>query len=314
MNDQLAYILNNLWERHFELGRILRFRTVTRGRQATCYEILTGEHREFLAYLFPALTEKRLGRPLDWLGDLLAALDRERFSVMPMVKGRANSYVVDGPQNTRMMVGLNPVGQYLLPDQWTLHDLNQLGLRLGWMHRLLATQLPTPDPTGGGAKGLLAGLPNATTLWDQLHQIQAWPEDRKAKLGPIDWPQIETLQTRFHGTPAPGIVHGDMTPAAVLLDDDRQIRTIVDWSLLHPGDPLEDIIDAHVHWCLTKDGKLAREKAHALMQGYRSLRPVESLTAGGAVATWCAQRLVDAAHDLRPLPRSFPAVLAGMLD
>ena len=41
MDDRDAYVLNNLWSRYYDLGRIVRFRHVTRGRQATVWEVLT---------------------------------------------------------------------------------------------------------------------------------------------------------------------------------------------------------------------------------------------------------------------------------
>ena len=54
MDDQQTYLLNGLLARQFDLGRIVRFRQVVRGRQAVTYELLTAEQHDAQVELLPA--------------------------------------------------------------------------------------------------------------------------------------------------------------------------------------------------------------------------------------------------------------------
>ena len=54
MDAQQTYLLNGLLTRNFGLGRIVRFREVERGRQASTFELFTAQENEYLVYLYPA--------------------------------------------------------------------------------------------------------------------------------------------------------------------------------------------------------------------------------------------------------------------
>jgi len=323
MDDRYAYMLNTLWAKYYDLGRIIRFRSVSRGRQAVCYEVLTAEQHEYLAHIFPpAFDPAQLTR----MCQAINILDKERFSVVPMMPAQQGAWVVGGPQGTWLAVGLATNGQYLLPDQCSIHDLSQLGLRLAWLHRLLAEQLAPPPDAAPLADALQSALQRAT----QRRPLPLDPADVSHLQQSLQPPLPESQPSAVSGLSAfsvqrssfPGWVHGDLQPAAILMDEDHQIRTIVDWGLLHPGDPLEDVIDAFIHWCLGSDGVVHAEKGRALLEAYRSLRPAAAQAQRweSAVTSWCAQRIIDAAHERRPLPRGFttylrtPASLASALE
>ncbi len=300
MDDRYAYMLNALWSRHYDLGRVIRFRHVQRGRQTLAYEVLTAEQREYTVYLFLPGYEVAT---LDHMAQTLDILDKNRFSVVPMVPSKEDQWSVDGPQGQRMMVGLNTDGQQLPPEAWSAHDMSQLGLRLAWMHRLLKEQLDSPQ-TGGEAARLC--------LRDQLQTAsQKSPADlphRMPKLNPAH--TGARLVNELTDAAAASWCHGDIQPAAFLLDHDRQIRTIVDWGLLHPGDPLEDLIDAFIHWCIGTDGLVNSDTARSLLEAYRTLCPIAKEGWRPAVQCWCAHRIIDATRDLNPLPKGFGQILA----
>jgi len=296
MDDRYAYMLNALWARHYDLGRVIRFRHVQRGRQAIAYEVLTAEQREYTVYLFPpGQRPESLGQ----VAGMLATLDTHRFSVVPMVKSKDDAWTVDGPQGQRMMVGLNTDGQLLAAESWTEHGLSQLGLRLGWMHRLLDEQWPLESHP--------AAEPLAAALRAAWHRPAAELPHRLPKLSPA---HMEQLLSAVREAAPTGWCHGDVQPAALLVDHDRQIRTVVDWSLAHAGVPLEDLVDAFTHWCIAPDGTVGAEHARALLEAYRSLRAFENDQWLGAVQSWCAWRIIHAIHDLSPLPRGFGQILA----
>jgi len=229
-------------------------------------------------------------------------------------------YAVPGPQGTHLMVSASPAGQYLLPDEWSLHDLSLLGLRLAWMHRLLVELLPWPARP----------RPPEPAVEYQV-AMHSWRHDteRSRKLA-IDEGQVRALDSRLqrigaalpHRTPRPGHsggagnggaggwVHGDIQPAAVLLDTDKQIRSVLDWGLLHPGEPLEDVVDAFVHWCVASDGTVADDRGRALLEAYRSLHPIVGGAWADAVSLWLARRMVDFVATRRILPRGYLTYLA----
>jgi len=99
-----------------------------------------------------------------------------------------------------------------------------------------------------------------------------------------------------------GWAHGDLQSPALLLDSDRQLRTIVDWALLHPGSPLEDLVDAFLTLCVDENGRLVEDRGKALFEAYSSLTPLSRIAWTPVVATWCGQRLLDAVANKRDLP------------
>lgn len=299
MDDRFAYILNNLWSRHYDLGRIIRFRRVTRGRQAEAYEILTAEQNEFLVYLYPPTFD---AAQFAELAQRLQVLNQERFPVVPMLPSRTGHWSVDGPQNAHMVVTLNTPGQYLLPDQWLAHHISQLGLRLAWLHRLMMEKIP---------------LQLEASLFSQLNTALEHPRNPQFVVtlssSLASFPRaLHSLKERLEDLPPPnGYVHGDMQPAAVLLDEEHQIRSFVDWGLLHEGNPHEDIIDAFVHWCISADGVVDTERGRVFIEAYRSMSPYSGQPWPDAITSWLARRLIDAAYGRRSLPRGFVAYLSN---
>jgi hypothetical protein len=271
VDDQQTYLLNGLIARNFGIGRIVRFRCVQRGRQAECFELFTAEEREYLAQLFaPAYGEDQL----DFAAGAVNTLDQHRFSVMPFIPSKNVVFVAEGPQNSRMVLSLAPVGSALNPTQYSEHDISQVGLRLAWMHRLLLEQLPRPkDHTP-----LAQRLPASDGPLKQLHGLLSLP----------------TRQ---------GWVHGDIQPAALLHDADHQLRAITDWGLLHWGCPLEDVVDAFISLATDANGAFDRRRGIALLEAYDTLVSIDRTPWTPVVASWCAQRLID--QDRRPLSEGF---------
>jgi hypothetical protein len=159
------------------------------------------------------------------------------------------------------------------------------------MHRLLLEQFPE--------------LPPATPMAERVQKVMEESgalammseDDRQNFLGMLAMP-LER-----------GWVHGDFQAAALLLDNDHQLRTIVDWGLLHAGTPLEDLVDAFLALCAGANGRLLLERGRSLMEAYATLMPIKTLAWTPVVATWCAQRILDAGEGRRALPVGFETVL-----
>jgi Ser/Thr protein kinase RdoA (MazF antagonist) len=290
MDDQQTYLLNGLLSRQFGLGRIVRFRKVQRGRQAAAFELFTVQEREYLVQLYPATFAVE---QLEFIAGVVNSLDVHRFSVVPFVSTRAGpGYVGEGPQGTRMLVSLAPAGSILQPHEYTEHDLSQIGLRLAWMHRLLKEEIPGAAPAEPLAKRMLEAC--------RLPDVSGGPA--------MDPAQLEPLLSALQMQAAPGWVHGDIQKTALLLDGDHQIRTMVDWALLHRGSPLEDMVDALLSFGIDSKGMLVLARGKALVEAYHSLVPIEKTPWTPVVASWCAQRIIDARTGRRPTPQGFSRI------
>lgn len=92
--------------------------------------------------------------------------------------------------------------------------------------------------------GLAAVLPGSQDpAQAALHEIDFWVS-RMHDWSPRRWPMLEWAARRFAAT-APrsdriSIVHGDYRIGNFLMQDDS-ITAILDWELVHLGDPLEDL-------------------------------------------------------------------------
>jgi len=295
MDDQQTYLLNGLIARNFGLGRIVRFRAVGRGRQAETFEILTQQQHEYTVWLYPPAYA---GEDLDFVARTINVLDRERFSVVPMVgvkgegQGEEQRFVAEGPQGATMMVSLTTTGSAWGAGQYSVHDVSQVGLRLAWLHRLLKEQVKRP--VGEGSL--------AVRLGEELDDLG--PEAMRF-LPSLPAGARENLMGLLGVRRPEGWVHGDMQPGALLLDGDHQIRTVVDFGLLHWGCPLEDLVDGILGFCLDAGGGLDRVKGRSLLEAYDSLLPLKRQAWTPVVAGWLGQRLLDAARGRRGLPKSF---------
>jgi Ser/Thr protein kinase RdoA (MazF antagonist) len=300
MDDQQTYLLNGLLTRQFGLGRIVRFRAVARGRQAQTFEILTQQQHEYTVYLYPPAFA---ASQLDFAARTINMLDANRFSVVPMLAaqgggGAEESFTAEGPQGATMLVSLTTTGSAVAPEQYTDHDISQLGLRLAWLHRLLREHVPAPVGEGTLRERLAEELDDLTP--DALRYLPSLPPGARDKL----------LGVLEQGTPQ-GWVHGDIQGAALLLDADHQLRTLVDFGLLHDGSPLEDVVDAALHFCVDGAGAVAPARARSLLEAYDSLLPLKDVAWTPVVASWLGQRLIDAARARRALPKAFSRILSG---
>ena len=88
MDDQQTYLLNGLLTRNFDLGRISRFRKVTRGRQAETFEVLTSEHHEYVVHLYPP---EFTAKQLNFAAQTMNTLDENRFSVVLFLHNKSHS-------------------------------------------------------------------------------------------------------------------------------------------------------------------------------------------------------------------------------
>lgn len=291
MDDRQTYLLNGLLARHFSLGRIVRFRPVDRGRQGEAYELFTAQEKEYLAIVLPA--GHAVGG-LNRIAEAVNLLDAQRFSVVPFVPAKSGGFVGEGPQNAGLMVSLAPEGSALPADQYTEHDVSQVGLRLAWMHRLFEECLPTVDQAAVNAAFAA--------------EVQRLESRAPGSAGgdPL---------LKFLDIPVPmGWAHGDIQAGALLHDADHQLRTVTDWALLHEGCPLEDLVDAFVFLALDERGQLIRDRARALLEGYATLRAIGGTQWPAVVARWCGQRAIHADRGQRPNPARWAEFKARPLD
>ena len=298
MDDQQTYLLNGLLARQFDLGRIVRFRQVTRGRQATTFELLTAQQNEYLVYLYPASYSVE---QLEFAAGAVNSLDDNRFTVVPWAKGKAGTFVGEGLQNGRLMVSLGVAGAALAAEQYTEHDVSQVGLRLAWMHRLLREQVAVPAET----------VPLAMRLERVVTGTGA--EQSGATVPAIGRETIGRL-VGLMGLPTSvqaGWVHGDLQAAALMHDADHQLRMVMDWGLLHWGNPLEDVVDAFLALCVNGDGTFDKGRGEVLLEAYETLVPLEKVAWTVVVAAWCAQRIIDAVGGRRGVPPNFSGIVGS---
>ena len=294
VDDQQTYLLNGLLNRHFGLGRIVRFREVQRGRQAQCLELFTAQEQEYLVQLYPPAYS---AEALEYAAAAVNLLDANRFSVVPHVHSKQVAFAAPGPQNHHLLVSLAPVGSALTASQFTLHDITQVGLRLAWMHRLLKEVLPQPPSP-----------PSLVQRFAELFSTQSPPPPGTP---PIPEALLRQLQGLLGLVSLHGWAHGDAQLPALLHDNDHQLRAITDWGLLHYGCPLEDLVDAFLALAYDPHGNLDRVRGRALLESYDTLFSIKRFAWTPVIATWCAQRLLDHHAQLRPLPNDFPALLAA---
>jgi len=297
MDDQQTYLLNGLLGRQFDLGRIVRFRQVVRGRQAVTYELLTAQQNEYLVYLYPAAYSVE---QLEFVGGAVKALDENRFTVVPMVKGTGGGFVGEGPQNSRLMVSLSTAGSALGVKEYTEHDVSQVGLRLAWMHRLLREQVAAPAD-----KVPLARRLEQVVAGDSVEVARGVPAIGRETVG-----RLVGLMSMPMAVEA-GWAHGDVQVGALLHDADHQLRTVVDWGLLHWGNPLEDLVDAFLSLCVKEDGTFDRLRGRVLLEAYETLVSLEKVAWTPVVAAWCGQRVVDAVEGRRGVPGNFSGIVGS---
>ena len=273
MDDRETYLLNGLLARHFSLGRIVRFRPVTRGRQGEAYELFTAQEKEYLALVLPGAYEEAA---LNASARAVNALDTERFSVVPFLEVKTGGFVAEGPQNSRLMVSVAPEGSAMAAEQYTEHDISQVGLRLAWMHRLFDEQLPK--------------------AMSEARESTGAPDSASLRV----WEKLETLSRLDVRT---GWAHGGIDASSLLHDSDHQLRTVVDWAGLHFGSPLEDVVGAFAFLADAEGGR-----GRVLLEAYATLLPIRGVDWLGAIGRWGCHLLERARRN--PVPAVFAEVLA----
>jgi Ser/Thr protein kinase RdoA (MazF antagonist) len=282
MDDNFTYMLSGLLNRHFALGRVARFRQVTRGRQSATYELLTAQQNEYLIYLYPPTFD---AERLSFMAAAVNRLDERRFSVMPFLKAQSGLLVVPGPQGTQMMVGGNPAGAPRSPADWTELQWTELGQRLAWMHRTLREELPAAEDNEG--------------LADELEDSLAIPAEKLPRnLPAVDEGRLRELIARLASQNGDlvGYVHGDISVDSLLVDADQQLRFILDWGLMRPGVPMEDLF-----WVY---GGICAEKAEAfalVAEGYTALEKINAGDVETGVTRALARRIVEARAGRAPM-------------
>jgi Ser/Thr protein kinase RdoA (MazF antagonist) len=287
MDDRFIYLLNGLIAREYSLGRIARFRHIKRGRQAQAVELLTAEGREFVAWLYPqAFTPDRFTQ----LAPIAAAMADEHFPIARLVPTHPARYAAEGPQSQALVITEATPGVPLPREEWTAQMLSLVGLRLAWLHRLLSAQ-------------------PASATDDQLSQRFAKACATPTARTPSLPPQIKASLTEASATVDNLFqVHRDISADSVLLDGERQMRSIVDWGLLAPGCAEEDLLNVFQQWCVQADGTVRSDELRAFLEAYRTLCPLPLDPAERwtqTAARWLAATYVDAADGTRALPRGW---------
>ena len=296
MDDREAYLLNGIVQRDFRLGRIIRFRKLARGVQSDTIEILTSERQSFLVLIYPRIfSRKQLNTGAKKSTSLAKATFPSLHFVEPAKAG--SEWVVDGPQGTHLMVAKFPIGQAVGCEQWQSQDLSQLGVRLAWMHRM------TTD-----ADRTYTGKP----LYAELTHLLAEPSPRRnALLNVLDASILQKfVDTQKGKPPLEGWIHGGINQTSVLMDDDRQITSVIDWGLAGSGSHYEDAVDVFVQWCVDTEGQIRATEARAFLEAFLSLAP-EPRTPDwqGVVDYWCMRQIINALRGYRPLPRGFGSII-----
>jgi Ser/Thr protein kinase RdoA (MazF antagonist) len=298
MDDRTAYLLNGLVERHYDVGRVLRFRKISRGRQAECFEILTAGQQEFLLLLFPAAFDNAT---LQSAAALTVQLGAAGFPVPRAVhtSGPETLWVASGPQGAHLMLSTQPQGQALALESWSNQDLSHLGLRLAWLHRLLMQQRPVVTMT-------------STELSERLQRLVNQPAPgHDAVKRALPARQVEKLIAQVADIALECTLwwHGALTPEAVLMDADHQIVSVLDWGYCQVGFPHEDVVDVFLNWCVDSDGQIRSPEAQSFLQAYFSLHSTNAPPWHETVLIWTAHRLIAALSGCARLPRGFATIL-----
>ncbi len=298
MDDRTAYLLNGLVERHYDIGRVLRFRKITRGRQAECFEILTVGQREFLLLLFPATFNTAV---LQSSGALTARLGEVGFPVAKAIHASSPEaqWVVAGPQGSHLMISTQPPGQVLAGTDWSLQDFSHLGLRLAWLHRLFSQERPAKMVT---AHELVQRLQACLT-----HPAPGYEVVKRA----LKAEQIKKLMQQLSdiSLECTDYRHGALTPDAVLMDTEHQIVSVLDWGCCQVGLANEDVVDVFLNWCVDNDGQIRSPEAQAFLQAYFSMHDTGDPGWHETVLIWTGHRLIAALSGCAQLPRGFATIL-----
>jgi Ser/Thr protein kinase RdoA (MazF antagonist) len=296
MDDREAYLLNGIVQRDFRVGRVIRFRKLSRGSQCESIEILTSERQSFMVLIYPpAYSRRQLNNGARKSNNLSKGTFPSLYFVEP-IRGDSG-WTVDGPQGSHLMVVKFPVGQPLLREKWNGQDLSQLGVRLAWMHRMT-----TEVDRRMSEPPLLA----------RLTEVLEEPSPRRDQLlNLLDARALQQFIDGQRGKPSlQGWMHGGINQSSVLMDDDRQITAFIDWGLTGIGSRFEDAVDVFVEWCVDEDGQIRAMEARAFLEAFLSLEPPsEHPDWQSVVDYWCMRQIYHALMGYRRLPRGFGSII-----
>ena len=124
------------------------------------------------------------------------------------------------------------------------------------------------------------GLTMAATPWrDRLDHWAATIRADAQGPEPVAWAAIRWLGSHPPPPPpCPAVVHGDYRSGNFLVDDANTIRAVVDWEMVHAGDPHEDL-----GWAMDP------------LWAHNSDRPGGTVSEADAIAMW--ERASDLAAD-----------------
>ena len=296
MDDREAYLLNGIVQRDFRVGRVIRFRKLSRGSQCESIEILTSERQSFLVLIYPPLYSRH---QLNNGAKKSNILFKGTFPCLQYIEPiEANAgWVVDGPQGSHLMVVKFPTGQSLACEKWNGQDLSQLGVRLAWMHRMTVEMDRRPaDPP----------------LLVRVTRLLGEPSPRRdSLLSLLDATALQRFIDSQKGkAPLQGWIHGGINQSSILLDDDRQITAFIDWGLTSHGSRFEDAVDVFVEWCVDEAGQIRAMEARSFLDAFLSLEPASEYPDWQRIVDyWCMRQIFNALMGYRRLPRGFGSII-----
>ncbi len=133
---------------------------------------------------------------------------------------------------------------------------------LAAIHRIPVSEVPA-----------IAGRPaGAAVELDALQaELDRYPDPHPALELGLRW-----LRRRLPATRAPVVVHGDFRMGNVLVDEDG-LAAVLDWELVHAGDPAEDL-----GWMCSRTWRFGRDDRPAAGLGSRRELLASYREAGGA--------------------------------
>jgi aminoglycoside phosphotransferase (APT) family kinase protein len=146
--------------------------------------------------------------------------------------------------------------------------------RLGRQKWSILGEIARTDPAGVGLQELLEDGTSADRFWER--ELDHWERVLDADEltpQPIIRAAIRWLRRTPPNPPArPSVVHGDYRTGNFLYDQDGNVRAILDWEMVHLGDPLEDLA-----WSLNDIWRFARdERAGGLLPREEAIRVWET--------------------------------------
>ncbi len=140
--------------------------------------------------------------------------------------------------------------------------LGEMAAALAAIHRIPVSEVPA-----------IAGRPaGAAVELDALQaELDRYPDPHPALELGLRW-----LRRRLPATRAPVVVHGDFRMGNVLVDEDG-LAAVLDWELVHAGDPAEDL-----GWMCSRTWRFGRDDRPAAGLGSRRELLASYREAGGA--------------------------------